>query len=50
VAVLAVALGVAVTTWALADLAVTTLAVVVDVVALKPLGDGGGDDKLVFFR
>jgi hypothetical protein len=50
VAVLAVAVPVAVTTWALAVLAVTNLAVVVDVLALKPLGGGGGDDKLVCFR
>ena len=50
VAVLAVALPLAVTTWASADLAVTTLAVVVDVLVLKPLGDGGRDHKLVFFR
>jgi len=38
VAVLAVALPLAVTTWASVDLAVTTLAVL-DVLALKPLGD-----------
>jgi hypothetical protein len=37
VAVLTVAMPVAVTTWALAVLAVTNLAVVVDVLALKPL-------------
>ena len=41
-AVLAVALSLAVTTWALAVLAVTTSAVL-DVLALKPLGYLGDD-------
>ena len=48
-AVLAVALPLAVTTWALTDLEVTTLAAEVDFLALKPVDDLCSSDDFCSF-